>query len=230
MHMSFNSIQRGAAVVVAATIAVGQPLPARAARQATQAAARPVTQQVGDPGWPRAYSTPSEGQIIVYQPQAASWKDQKTLVAYAAVSYQPKGSTAQSKPMLGTITLEADTNVSMAERLVHFENIRITDTHFENLPKDQMREVVARITDAIPKEDRVIALDRVLSAIDKSKIIPKNVPGLKSDPPTIFFSQTPAVLVAFDGEPVWSPIDKNDLKFAVNTNWDAFEHQPTKTF
>ena len=56
------------------------------------------------------------------------------------------------------------------------------------------------------------------------------MPGLKADPPVIFFSQTPAVLVNLDGDPIWSPIEKNDLKFAVNTNWDLFEHEPTKTF
>ena len=38
------------------------------------------------------------------------------------------------------------------------------------------------------------------------------------------------MLVNFDGDPIWSPIEKNDLKFAVNTNWDVFEHGPTKTF
>jgi hypothetical protein len=53
---------------------------------------------------------------------------------------------------------------------------------------------------------------------------------MKNDPPKIFFSQAPALLVNFDGEPIWSPIAKNDLKFAVNTNWDVFQHEPTKTF
>jgi hypothetical protein len=37
------------------------------------------------------------------------------------------------------------------------------------------------------------------------------------------------VLVNLDGDPIWSPIRENDLKFAVNTNWDLFEHGPTKT-
>ena len=53
---------------------------------------------------------------------------------------------------------------------------------------------------------------------------------MKADPPTIFFSQTPAVLVNIDGDPIWSPIKENDLKYAVNTNWDLFQHEPTKTF
>ena len=69
----------------------------------------------------------------------------------------------------------------------------------------------------------MIALDRVLSNLDKSQVIPKNVEGVKSDPPTIFFSTSPAVIMNLDGEPIWSPIKENDLKFAVNTNWDLFQ-------
>ena len=38
------------------------------------------------------------------------------------------------------------------------------------------------------------------------------------------------MLVNLDGDPIWSPIKDNDLKFAVNTNWDLFEHAPTNTF
>src|SRR6185295_10258266 len=74
----------------------------------------------------------------------------------------------------------------------------------------------------------VIALDRVLANLDKSQIIPKNVDGIKADPPPIFFSSTAAVLVNVDGEPIWSSIQGNDLQYAVNTNWDLFRYTPTQ--
>ena len=74
----------------------------------------------------------------------------------------------------------------------------------------------------------MIALDRVLARLDKSQIIPKNVDGVKADPPVIFYSTSPAILVNLDGDPIWSPIKDNDLRFAVNTNWDLFEHSPTQ--
>ena len=45
---------------------------------------------------------------------------------------------------------------------------------------------------------------------------------LKNDPPKIFFSKKPAVLVIFDGKPIISPIKDSELKFVVNTNWDVF--------
>jgi hypothetical protein len=195
-----------------------------AVAQATPTTATPATV---DGGWPRSYTLSSGGTVVVFQPQVANWEGQRHLVAFSAVSYRPHTSATAGN---GTIKLEADTQVALAERLVSFKKLRIAEAHFPTLQKEQVREIVAGIENAIPDEERVIALDRVLSNLDKSLIAPKNVEGVKADPPTIFFSKTPAVLVNIDGEPIWSPIKDNDLQFAVNTNWDLFRHMPTSTY
>ena len=162
----------------------------------------------------------------MYQPQVASWDRQAHLVAFSAVSHRAKPG---DKPALGTIKIEADTKVAVTERLVSFQPMKIVEANFQTLPKEQVREVVAAIDKALPDEERVIALDRVMANLDKSQIVPKNIEGIKADAPTIFFSKTSAVIVNLDGEPVWSPIKGNDLKFAVNTNWDLFQHGPSNT-
>jgi hypothetical protein len=190
------------------------------------AAAAATTPPPVDGGWPRIYDTPAGGSILVYQPQVASWEKQAHIVAFSAVSYRSK---AGEKPALGTIKVESNTKVALADRLVNFDPMKIVEANFPTLQKEQIREITAQIDKAIPDEDRVIALDRVLANLDKSQVVPKNVEGVKADPPTIFFSKTPAVIVNLDGEPIWSPIKENDLKYAVNTNWDLFEHEPTKT-
>jgi hypothetical protein len=192
------------------------------AKPAATAATPPV-----DGGWPRLYSLPTGGSIAVYQPQVATWDRQAHIVAYSAVSHR---ANASSTPANGTIKLEADTKVAVADRLVRFQNLRIVEANFPTLQKEQVREIVAAIDQAIPDDERVIALDRVLANLDKSAIVPKNVEGIKADPPAVFFSKTPAVIVNFDGEPIWSPIKDNDLQFAVNTNWDLFRYVPTSTF
>jgi hypothetical protein len=192
------------------------------AKPAPAAAAAPV-----DGGWPRTYSLPSEGSILVYQPQISSWDKQAHMVAFSAVSYRSK---AGDKPALGTIKMEADTKVALSDRLVNFQSMKIVEATFSTLQKEQVREITAAIDQAIPNDDRMIALDRVLANLDKSLIVPRNVEGIKADPPTVFFSKTPAVIVNLDGEPIWSPIKENDLKFAVNTNWDLFQHVPTSTY
>jgi hypothetical protein len=186
----------------------------------------PATTAVADPGWPRAYTTPSGSRVQIHQPQIASWEGQKHLVAYVAVVHQAKGA---DKPTVGTAKIEADTMVALEERLVRFAALKITETNFGSIGRERTRAIVSEIEGALPDFERVIALDRVLAGLDRSRILPKNVAGVKADPPAIFFSTTPAVLVSFDGDPIWSPIKDNDLKFAINTNWDVFEHSPTKT-
>jgi len=203
----------------------GPPKPPTAAPAQPAAAAAP--DRPADGGWPRSYAMPSGGDLTVYQPQIASWDAQKHMSAYAAVSYMPKGAP---KPHLGSIKIEADTKVSVAERLVSFAPLKITESNFPTLGRDTNREIVTEIEKTIPDDERVIGLDRVLAGLDRSQILPKNDDGVKADPPKLYFSQTPAILVILDADPIWSPIQQNDLKFAVNTNWDLFLHEPTKTF
>src|SRR5262245_54962005 len=102
------------------------PTAAPAAPPATKPATKPATpaaaQAAVDGGWPRAYTAPSGAGITVYQPQVASWEDQKHVVAYSAVSYEVKSS---GKPAMGTVRLEADTKVSVEHRLVAFNQMKI---------------------------------------------------------------------------------------------------------
>jgi hypothetical protein len=194
--------------------------PAPAPRAATAAAAQEI-----DGGWPRDYETASGGLVRLFQPQVASWDGQRRLVAQAAVSYTAAGA---SKPALGTVKIEAATSVAVAERLVNVTDVKLADPHFASLANDQIRDVVSAIEQGVPRGALTIALDRVLARLDKSQILPMNVTGVKADPPVIFYSTSTAILVNLDGEPIWSPVKDNDLRFAVNTNWDMFQHDTTR--
>jgi hypothetical protein len=189
----------------------------------TKAAIQPVQ---ADGGWPRSYTTPTGAKVVIYTPQVASWENQKLMVLYAAVAYTPTNAMS----VFGSIKAEVKTKVALDERLVELSDVKITDANFPQLAKNQVQEIVTQISSGIPTHERVFALDRVLASVNTSQIIPKNMDGVKADPPIVFFSKTPALLVNIDGEPVWSAIPQNDLKYAINTNWDLFEHAPTKTF
>ena len=147
------------------------------------------------------------------------------MVAYAAVAFTAKGA---AKPALGTVKVEADTTVAVTERLVNFTQVKLTESNFPDLPKEQVREIVEHVEQNVPKGDLVIGLDRVLARLDKSQIMPKNIEGVKADPPVIFYSRSKAVLLNIDSDPVWSPIKDSDLRFVVNTNWDLFECTPNQ--
>ena len=179
-----------------------------------------------DLGWPRSYKTPAGGEIVMYQPQVESWPDQRRVTALSAVSYLATGATEAA---LGVITLVADTRVSLDERLVDLRNLSIAESNFPSLSRDQVREVVAQVANALPADERVLALDRALEMVDKSQLAIQDTAGVKADPPEIFWSTGESALVNLDGDPIWAPIQGLDLQFAVNTNWDLFQVSESDT-
>jgi hypothetical protein len=192
----------------------------------TPAAAVAEADTIPDPdgGWPRAIPTPSGGMIVMYQPQVESWEGQKRMKAMAAVSYTPKGA---QRPGLGTVRLESPTSTSVEERMVNFQKIEITSMRFASLEKQEAKEVLEEIKKALPKENMLVSLDRILTAVDTSAIRAKEV-KINTEPPPIFYSKKPAILVQFDGEPMLIPISGSSLSYAVNTNWDVFQDGDTK--
>jgi hypothetical protein len=200
---------------------------AQAAPQQSQAAQKPASssspQKPGDDGgWPRTYKLSNGGSAIVYQPQIASWENQQHIAFWAAVAYTAPGA---KQAALGTVKAKADTQVSLDQRLVNFTPLQITDFNFPSLPRDQASAFVSAFRQALPSGQMQISLDRVLAGLNKSLIIAKRgeKEGIKADPPIIVASTKPAILVNFDGAPIWSPIQGLDLKYAVNTNWDVFQ-------
>ena len=93
--------------------------------------------------------------MVVYQPQIASWDNQKHLVMYAAVAHTAKASTT---PLLGTIRAEAETRVSTSERLVDFSKLTITESHFAGASKEQVAAAVDAVKTGMSEQERVISL------------------------------------------------------------------------
>jgi hypothetical protein len=158
------------------------------AAQTPAAKPAPAAAATAEESWPRAFSTASGATLVIYQPQVASWVNQKHAVLDAAVSYTAKG---VDKPALGTLKVESDTSVAVDDRLVSFSDFKITEPNFPTLPREQLKTVLAEVAASVPLDERVIELDRV------------------------------TVLVNLDGDPIWTPIAQNDLKSAINTNWDS---------
>lgn len=208
------------AAVPAATTATTTP----AATTPAAAAADDTTD--ADGGWPRLIVAPSGASIILYQPQLMSWKDQRYLTAMAAVSYTPRGA---SKPDLGTIRLESPTSTSVEDRMVNFQKVSLTSMNFPSLEKVESQELLAEIQKSLPKENVLISLDRILAMADTSQINAKNV-NINTEPPPIFYSEKPAILVQTDGEPIMAAVDGTSLKYVVNTNWDLFQDTSTKVY
>lgn len=224
--MSINdSIKRNSlltVLVVVAILAPGMNLAVLA-----QTVQRNPT-QAGVP-FPRTYKLSTGGAVTIYEPQIASWEKQADMVAWSAVSFD---SSPTAKQALGSMKIEAQTDISVDHRMVKFTKFKITEINLPTITPDDAKKIAAALEAELPDEDKSLELEKVLAAVDKSQLaIEKSEnPNVKAEPPTVLYSASPAILVGLDGDPIWSPIKDVDLKFALNTNWDLFEHTTTKTY
>jgi hypothetical protein len=186
----------------------------------TQAPA-PITRDVG---WPRQVSR--DGAVLIYyQPQIDAWKDYKELMGRVAFSLTPQG----GKQGLGVASFQAGTIVDKDTRTVFLRDVAISSVRFPSLDRQTARAMEELFRKMAPTTGEPISVDRLMADLEKSKVATPTV-ALKNDPPQIFYSAGPAVLLMVQGEPVLAPIEKIKLQFVVNTNWDLFFDKSNKDY
>jgi len=177
-----------------------------------------------DPGWPRQKSNPA-GKLVYYQPQVDHWSNYKDLGFRMAFSLTPTG----GKQVVGVVNVNAHTDVSVDNRTVELTNLTITDTHFPSLDAGTAAQMDQLVRTFLPPGNSVsISLDQLVACVDKSKEV-ASVP-VRNDPPQIFVSNRPALLVQVDGQPVLGQIQNTTLQFVVNTNWPLFFDKSVSTY
>jgi hypothetical protein len=183
-----------------------------------------VSAQPGEMDWPREFKSEQGVRLLMYAPQVESWDKFNKIVTRVAIAL---AKDTKDAPMLGSFQAVADTSVDQANRMVLVKQIQITAAHFPSLDTAHTRALIRDIKRTIPREEIVISLDRILASLKQNQVALKEV-SLRNDPPVIFVSDRPALLVHLDGPPIWSPIKGTDLKWAVNTNWPLFLHEPSR--
>ena len=166
----------------------------------------------GDEYWPKEIDTGSL-HLVLYQPQADSWKGNR-LEARSAVIVTLKGDTTQ---IFGTVSTSARTEVDKETRLVALEDIAVKEAIFPSAPslEGKLRKAVR---ESVPSWPRTISLDRLLAdlAITQTETKAETV-RLKNDPPKIIFSKESAVLILIEGDPVYRTVEGTPYTRVVNT-------------
>ena len=159
--------------------------------------------------------------VILHEPQIDTWPEFSSVTGRIAVEVVEAGST---EPTVGVAEFGASTDVNIEMRMVAVDDVAITATNFPGAPADAGERLDEIVRAAIRERTHYIPLDVVLSYVAADATVP-NAEGLSFDPPTIFYSASPAFLLMTDGEPVLAPLPDSRLRYVVNTNWDLFEYR-----
>ncbi len=185
-----------------------------------------MNQTVTEITWPREFKGKDGSKLVMYAPQIENWEKFDKLQARVAVAFAKKEKEA---PALGSFLISADTEVDHERRLVKIMNLQASDLKFPSLEPGVIGKISDEIGKAVPKDDLLISLDRMLTNLQRSQAQIQEV-NVKNDPPKVFVNFKPSVLLLLDGKPIWSPVKDNELKWAVNTNWDLFFHEKSNKY
>jgi len=205
------------AVVTTAALALSIAVLPAAAQDSESA--EPLTQPESLT-FPRTLSSDS-GSVVIHTPQIDSWEDFAKLEGRLAVEVTPVG---EDEPVYGVAEFKADTDPNLELRMVAVENTEITVTSFPVFDSTRREQLDAIVRSTAQHRTHYVPLDVILTYIAPNASVPE-AEGLAFDPPPIFFSSTPAILVMTDGEPLLAPLDDTNLQYVVNTNWDLFRYK-----
>jgi len=184
----------------------------------------PTASPTQDIGWPRQISK-NGATLVYYQPQVDEWKDYKELSARLAFSLTP----TDGKQVLGVVSVRANTLVDNNTHTAFIRDIEVISIRFPSLEENQTAAMEQLFRSLMPTGGETISVERVMADLERSKATAHPIP-VKNDPPQIFYSSGPALLLMVEGEPVLTPIEKTGLQFVVNTNWDLFFEKSKKTY
>ena len=166
----------------------------------------------GDGNWPREVATDSI-HLVIYQPQVDAWKDNR-IEARSAVILTRGQDPSQ---IFGIVSISARTEVDRETRLVALEDIAIKDANFPSATSLQPTLLKA-VKDSVPSWPRTVSLDRLLADLSITQAETKaETVRLKNDPPNIFLSKAPAVLILIEGDPVYRAIEGTRYSRVLNT-------------
>jgi hypothetical protein len=169
-----------------------------------------------DPGWPREL-TRDDATLVYYQPQIDDWNDFKEINGRMAISVTPRG----GKPQVGIISVQMQTDVDVDSRNALLSHPKITGTSFPDTDPATAKKLDQLVRKFLnPQASLTISVDRLVASVEKKKA--PAVAEVKNDPPAIFASFGPAILLFVDGEPVLAPIQNSDITFVVNASWPLF--------
>src|SRR5258708_3973830 len=199
-------------VTLAAAITSSAPLLAQSAAPSA-ASGQEVTPAGDELTWPREFED-NGAKVDIYQPQIEKWEG-TDFETRSAVAITPAGSN--NAPVYGVFWMKARADVDKATRIVTLNDVEVTKAKFPSVPELQ-NEYLALIRKHVPTVSKTVALDHLEASYAVSEAVKKSrTVTVKNDPPRIWYSAVPSLLVLVDGPPTLRPMPDSTVQPVINS-------------
>jgi hypothetical protein len=184
-----------------------------------------ITSFAQDPGWPRQL-TNNGSVLVLYTPQVEDWQQYQSIDFRMAFQLTPY----QGKQVVGVLYINATTYEDTYNHMVRIYNLNVKDVHFPSLDPTTaaaMGQIVRTFVDVTQTFN--VSMERIVACTPK-KLDPSAAVNVKNDPPTIFVSNTPAIILQCEGEPALADATKGGIQYVFNANWPLFYDQKASKY
>jgi len=168
--------------------------------------------------WPHVYEV-GGAEVAIYMPQILEWDEFRHLKGTSAIGVKLAGAKEAS---FGAVAIDADTVADMAHGTVQIGKREFSGFRFPELSAEDETKAEQLVRSVLtPDSPMELPVSAVTSALSRDEASLQET-AVSFEPPPIFYSSSPAVLVTFIGQPSFEAAgDDPSLMFATNTNWDV---------
>jgi hypothetical protein len=187
-------------------------------------AEEPLDQGVA--AWPVSFEA-NQGEIEVYQPQPQALKG-NMVTARAAVSLTQAGGAA---PIFGAASFTARVVMDSDTRVATFYDVNVTDVKLPGFSAAQQQDFAQQIDTRLSTAQITCPLDQLTTSLDTARQEQSNTREIKTDPPHIIFSTTPATLILINGSPRMLAVDGHPgVSRVANTPFIILRDDASETY
>ena len=171
-----------------------------------------MTARADDAGWPRQFDSPS-GSFVIYQPQPEHL-DGDVLTGRAAFSLQK---SEDQNPVYGVLWYTEHIEVDRDSSVVTARNLDVTKVRLPGITPDEADRYEQLVETQAAGWDLSGSVEELQVGLAAAEQERASVAGLDNAPPKILFHTRRAILVVYDGAPVFEPIEGSAFQRAANT-------------
>lgn len=161
--------------------------------------------------WPQEINA-DEGTIVVYQPQPESLAG-NVLSGRSAMSLELED---RDEPIFGAFWFEAkiDTDTDAGTALIR--DVRVTDVRWPESRDASEQAFTAIVEAAVPATGFEVSLEALSASLETADIERRSLENLNNEPPVIVFRDELAVLLLYDGDPVYGDLENSPYERVLN--------------
>src|SRR5450755_3156641 len=178
-----------------------------------------------DPGWPRQFKN-NGSVMVVYPPQVENWQDYQSINFRMAFSLTP---AHQTKQVVGVVYVNAITVSDTYNHMVTLSNMNIVSVHFPGLDDATAASMEQIVRSTLNVSKTVTAsMERIVACTPKPQTT--STVNVQNDPPIIFVSNKPAIILQLEGAPALTDATPGGMKYVFNANWPVFFDPTTSNY